>query len=901
MSGDSENVLRAIRRAERNRQRSLPSPGERVPVGFITVGPCGPALRHAVHTAGLTGRVPHLALNVIDPLDPAVVERMLGRCADIIVLEPRPGEVGARILHQAMARRRGGASRPGDVWTTALPGPDDDAAPTPIAPDEMTRPSAVMRRVHHLFARIRTVRDLPVAVAAPNSLTLPRGTAFGAQAMLDSLDRVVDAVGVWLDERGQEVSGDETPPPILSPDGRAVPGAGTRRVVPLERWTADAFRRRGISAIRQTARAKRPWILIVADDAHDDAIDPLRLARAAVPAAGAAAARIEEASAGDHERLIEFIRAGALGEGLFVLIVRDEPPHFMPARLEALQEEIDRLGFTPRQRLISDVERDCAIRPPNPVVAVSTDSDELQTAVRIDRLSRRLARRPIWRVRPMLEQVEIVRTRPPAGRGFRDDRLPLPEVVHGRASAWRVHCAGYRGDGPGVLADVLVRAGRQMGYVVRTIHDATTIGPGRRSWAQILFTQPARGDKPIELSAHAGAGEIDLLLGLDPAESVRALTDDPALRVAEASTTFGVLNSGAFTDQTEDDVAVVLERLERDAHAHLRRDHFVLRDLAGACRAWFHSDRLTDLALLGLAFQEGLIPVTLEAAESAVRASEANGIGRALEAFHFGRRYATEAPRLRPSEDEAADRLCRRLIHRARLRHDRDAEEFATLLTGSVDAMPGLRETDRGRHALHDFVVGLDHCRLWGGIETATALAERVTALYRHDRGSAGRDLTCSAILPLASAMVLRDALGLAAIVTGAEHRRRQRRRLDVKGGREDRIERRFLTRIELIIATWRFRIDLRSSDWAPRAVNRLRPIIRRRVRGSKRERDLRDAVIELVDHATHADGAAYPRLQHALHELHLAAARTQLRAMTADDVRALWRDRDEEPAAPPE
>ena len=283
--------------------------------------------------------------------------------------------------------------------------------------------------------------------------------------------------------------------------------------------------------------------------------------------------------------------------------------------------------------------------------------------------------------------------------------------------------------------------------------------------------------------------------------------------------------------------------------------------------------------------------MTLEAVQSAVRAIEANGIGRAWEAFHFGRRVALEAPRLQPSEDEAADRLCRRLIHRARLRHDRDAEEFATLLQESVEAMPGLRETDRGRHALHDFVVGLDHARLWGGLESATALATRVTALYRHDRGSAGRDLTCSAILPLATAMVLRDALGLAAIVTGAEHRRRQRRRLDVKGGREDRIERRFLTRIELILSTWRFRLDLRSSDWAPRAVNRLRPIIGRRRRGSRRERELRAAVIELVEYATSADAGEYARLQHALHELHLAAARTQLRAMSAEDVRSLWRE----------
>ena len=68
----------------------------------------------------------------------------------------------------------------------------------------------------------------------------------------------------------------------------------------------------------------------------------------------------------------------------------------------------------------------------------------------------------------------------------------------------------------------------------------------------------------------------------------------------------------------------------------------LIEDFARACRSAFHTDRVVDLALLGAAFQRGLIPVTPDAIEAALQQVEARGFGRANEAFHFGCHLAVD-------------------------------------------------------------------------------------------------------------------------------------------------------------------------------------------------------------------------------------------------------------------
>ncbi|MFK7961147.1 MAG: hypothetical protein AB8G96_11550 [Phycisphaerales bacterium] len=983
---DTSDALRVIRRAELNVARCVPSPGERVPVGFITVGPATHALDHVVSVLGLTGRVPHLALGAITPIDTAAAGRLIGRCEHVIVLEPRPGTVERDLLGVAEGVRQSG-ERAAAIWGRTLPattaGDDagdargaviDPASPgRTVHPDDAVHPSRLARAVIDLLHVIRPmgrVADRLVAdpvfvlpgakadtdVAAghdgaddaggpdaregsslaglsagdalgliepdeldesmagviggsestggpaapglrpsPESMVVPdRGTTFGVATGLRRIRDAAAAVDQWLREGapGLELAEDAPAPPAMLSIERRPPPELRRRAAVLEAWSARRFAREGAAAVRQALRAERPWIIAVCDIGRGDAPNPNRLAGAYAAAGAAERLRVETASLGDDGSLDATLREAALRPGLTVLVVRDgDPPTISPESMERRFADVDRLGFTPRQQVTWSIDRISAVRqraPDDPGIALRDDGHDLVVGARIDRVSDRPGFRMRLRVRPLREQVVVLRTRPPVGRGPRAERLATPRFLHATSAAWRVHLAGWRGVSPGVVSWILAQAGHRMGYHVRLLADPATIGPGRRAWAQLLFTRPRPDEPTPALMARVPFGEADLLIGTDPLETLRAVGTDPRLRVASRPGTSAVVNIGSFIDDPPDaSPGRALRHLMPALEATTTGDRFVL-DVAAACRARFHTDRLVDAALLGVAFQGGLIPVTVDAMNAAVTEADQAGWGRVSEAFLFGRQLALEPRVLDRIGDDRSDDP-KRLIRRTGLiLHRRRQHRFAEVLDASVKAMPGLMETDAGRQAMRDFVIALVRCQLWGGLDYARAYADRLVSLYRVDAPETGRRLTRSIILPLAGVMLIRDPFYVAAVVAGAEHRRRTRRWLGIRRARADVVERRFLTRIEFFLFTRRMRVDLRTSDWPARLTKMVRPLVNDRLRGTRRERRLRDDLLAVVDRAIEECPNHRERWENVFRRLHRMALDNRMRSMAISELSVL-------------
>jgi Pyruvate/2-oxoacid:ferredoxin oxidoreductase gamma subunit len=586
------------------------------------------------------------------------------------------------------------------------------------------------------------------------------------------------------------------------------------------------------------------------------------------------------------------------------VIVRDGPPsRFDVIALERARAEIDRLGYEPRQQVVQPLEQLAAIRRApehaQPRPPLELDSTSLRTQLSVGRLpkARRAAAPLRLRIRPLLEAVEVVRDRPPAS-AWRDAltaRLPLPKPMHAQQSQWRAHLAGFRGRAPGVAAQALCDAGRTMGYQVRCLHDPTPIGPGRRAWAEVLFTRPRRDQTALPITARIPYGEADLLLGLDDQEAVRAVHPRGALRVANLDRTCVVVNLGRLADELQAaepaPAAHALRAVTRDGAR-------LLEDFAAAARAAFHTDRVTDVVLVGAAYQLGMIPLSLEALESALQRVEAQGFGRSLEALRFGRHLAVDSRMLsRPKEAPSApggddiDRLVRRtlLLLRCGWWGGRlDAGQFSVLVKRTLAAMPGLSETDPGRMARRDLLEALHRCLCWGGLDYARRYADLVTALYRADRGDKGRAITRCAILPLAEAMLIRDPIYDGTLVVGPRHHRQIRRRLNVKLARGDRLERRYLARIELVAFQRRFRWDVRFSDWAPWVAAVSRHRIPHRWRGTALQRQIRDLVIDVVERAARGAAHDYARWAETLQRLHNQVLEDRLRGMALSELRML-------------
>lgn len=913
--GETNDLLRMARRLELNRLVALPSPGEREPLGLICVGATFTAASYLLGELRLMGRVPMLKLGLARPLDDAVVTRLLARCDQVVLLEPRPGASAPEIL-DAVERARRGGERLGELWSREVPPAEGESERSILGDGEAIRPSALARRLLHLLHQLRphhqVASRLAPVPAELERLAMPaRGERLGAAAAAEVVRGVYVEVDALVRAETPEEAGADFRSTALAIDG-VQPMGEWDRVVVAEIWDRRRFAVEGVGNVRQAAREPRPRVAVVPDVGGDDDIDLERIASASVPADAAARVTIRSADLNDRAGLREAVRQAVHGDGVTVIVARDGgQPRRDAALVERSMGEVDRLGFTPNQRLTWPVDVACELRPPTTEWLIERGldrgSEEIAGSWFVEPAGP--AARFRLSARPLLEQVEIVRTRPPAPtwRGADGERVAPPRPVHAQQGAWRAHCAGFRGEQPGLVATVLVDAGILMGYRVQTVHLAQPIGRGRRAWAEVLYTRRPEGgsrgdastsDLGTTLPAETPHGEADLLLGADGVETLRAIGPDPALRVAAADRTAAVVNIGPLEDQFDEQAVECCRTLATALDGVTHPEHRAFGDFAVACRARFLTDRVVDLVLLGIAFQRGFVPVTVEAIETAVRRLEGRGYGRCHDAFDYGRRLAVD-PRLLElahggddeSRDASGERLLRRLLLETRTsgwRGKRRAEKFRALATESLRALPGLESSEAGHIARREFLVALHRCLTWGGMPLARRYADMVRSLHAADREESAHAMTRHVIRPLAEAMLIRDLLHLAAMSTSLEHRRRTRDRLAVRFARGDVMERRYLNRVEGVAFGKRFRLDVRTSDWPARILAVVAPWVPERVRGSKDEQEMRDYVVLLVERAIRGATDNPRQWATVLRRLHDACEATSgFRDITSAELRA--------------
>jgi len=899
---ESSDVMRLARRVELNSARALPSPGERVPVGFITVGPADRALRHLTEVLKLHGRIPTLSLGLLNPLDESAVARMLTRCEKVVVLEPRPGSVELMLLQVSEQMRQSGAEC-ATIWGRVIPA-DDEGNRYVLRSDEDLHPSVLVRKVHHLLHEIRPTLSLSAKLAPdPPKLSVrpqPRAMLTGPSAAHHEVQRLLLDLDDWLRQRRDE-DATEVRPSALAIDG-VVPTDGAERSVYAETWSREAFLDRGLSALAQAAGEDEPWLLVICDFPFDAGPDIERLARSAVPSRRADRVRLRTGDINATVELREKLREAAVNDGLTVLIIRDGPPHRYDSQAIARElREVDRLGFEPVQRAHWAADKACEFRPARLKLptseAVASTMPAGRSEVIVDTLPHRLGRQFRARLRLLEEMVEITRTRPPVAfwRGAESPVMPSGQPVHASQPQWRAHLAGFRGPAPGFAAQILCDAGQRMGYAVHCVFDPTPIGPGRSAWAQILYTRADPESLKPDVVPSIPYGEADLLLGLDLPETFRAVGRDDKLCVAEAQRTCAVINSGMFADESDPEAHTpLLHELPTVLAQCARIGHVQTDDFARACRVGFYSDRVTDIVLLGAAFQRGLIPVSYAAMDAAVKQAESLGVGRAADAFEFGRRLADDPDLIlkqRPDADESVGAMRRRLalaLSTRRVRGRRKSQQFDGLIDRSLRGMPGLTETDAGRQARRDFTAAVYRCVVWGGLKYAERYADAIVQLYHADRGDTGRALTRASVLPLAEAMLIRDPLYMASMAMDPEHRRRIRRQLNVKPARGDQMQRRYLTRLELALLHRRYRLNVRASDWVAAMMALAQPMIPDQLRGARRDRRVKAIVAEYVQHARYCDNGQYERCARTMQKLHHLAQEGALRTMPVSDLRDL-------------
>ena len=847
-SAESIDAIRLGRKLELNRQRTLPSPGEKISVGFITIGLSDPALKYLVSELQLLGRVPMLNLRLIHPLDRVPVERRLSRCRHVVVLEPRPGEIEKEIITVAQSMLREGGEVAA-IWGRELPPTNPEHEPVNVPVDSL-HPSIVARLTQHLLHDVKPSAQVSAQLLQklPNLDVLStRRTSFGTSAALALLRDASLRILKKLD-----------PCPSIIVDGEHLV-EGKERIVYVETWGEQNFIADGAGVVRDANEKLQTRILLVWKSEHLS--NTLSMVVDSI-ASGKSEDQnnVVEVSLDNGEELDAAIDLASGIKGTSIIIVSDSAePQFDIEKLTERAADIDRRGFRPQHAIVIPIEQMAAVRiapiePWQPKSSIPAMPLESSIAVHWSKPEGRKVRVSL---RPILERVEVTRSKPPVRVVEQSTtRLTPPQPIHATASSWRVHIAGYRGDQPGVVGQVLIEAGLQMDYEINAQCNSAFVGAGRRAWAQILFTrkQTKRSFRP--LIATIPWGESDLLLGWDREEVIRALDPNGSLQIASTDRTHAVINTDPLERQVSlSDIDGAPTRINASTIAtSCIKETAVIRSFASLARYRFHNERLGDLIQLGMAFQLGFIPVTVDAIQVAVQKVEKEGFARSIEAFDFGRRLALDPDTAwQPIKEEFQvdlHRLTKRSIRDLSMQGKRGlmkASVVQRLIKSVHQSMPGLMESSEGRQVMSDIVNAIRRCMLWGGEETANLYINTLGKLYAVDSAENGRALTRKAALPLAEAMLIRDPIYLARLARSPEILRRIRGRLNVRHSRGDTLARRFLSRLRIQLWNCSIQIDMRTSDWSSTLVSWIGGAVPKRWRGHKRDRAVREEVVHAV------------------------------------------------------
>jgi indolepyruvate ferredoxin oxidoreductase len=217
-----------------------------------------------------------------------------------------------------------------------------------------------------------------------------------------------------------------------------------------------------------------------------------------------------------------------------------------------------------------------------------------------------------------------------------DADVPAPREIAPIVDSYRIVCPGIGGTGVVTINALLATAAWIDGLYATTLDQTGTAQKGGAVVSHILLSRA-----PIEAPARTNTGNADVILGFD----LIGVANAELLKTASPDKTTAVLNTNVTptidTIRSRTPIAGP-ERMLEAVQLVTRRGHNIVVDGNRLAEGLFGSHMAVNLFLLGVAWQGGLIPLTLGAIEQAVRLNGVD-IDRNLQVFNWGRKYYHDA------------------------------------------------------------------------------------------------------------------------------------------------------------------------------------------------------------------------------------------------------------------
>jgi indolepyruvate ferredoxin oxidoreductase len=291
-----------------------------------------------------------------------------------------------------------------------------------------------------------------------------------------------------------------------------------------------------------------------------------------------------------------------------------------------------------------------------------------------------------------------VRIKP--GTGLRRPPLPDLPAIQMRPPQKQVTAgAGYRILMPGIGGTGVVTVNALLAHaaLMDGLHVATLDQTGLAQKGGAVVSHLTLSEQPLHCSAQINAGNADLILGFD----LIVATDPRNLACAHPERTAAVLNTAliptAETIRGRKRFADAQSRIDRLAQWTRRGDNIYV-DATRIAERLFGSHLYVNVFLLGVAFQAGLVPVSVESLEQAIRL---NGVAveRNLQAFTWGRNYFADAAWVerfvveeKPAETGPEDTIEWRIRELERYQNESYARRYADFVERVRARRPELAE-----------------------------------------------------------------------------------------------------------------------------------------------------------------------------------------------------------------
>jgi indolepyruvate ferredoxin oxidoreductase len=214
--------------------------------------------------------------------------------------------------------------------------------------------------------------------------------------------------------------------------------------------------------------------------------------------------------------------------------------------------------------------------------------------------------------------------------------VPPPAEVAPVGDGYRIIMPGIGGTGVVTINALLATAAWIDGLYVATLDQTGSAQKGGAVVSHLLLSR-----RPLEAPNRINIGNADVVLGFD----LLGVANQETIKFASPQKTTAVLNTNLTpTIEVIRNRAPLMgpEKMLEQVNSVTRRGRNIVVDGNRIAEGLFGSHLAVNLFMVGVAYQGGLIPLSLESIEQAIRLNEVD-VERNQQVFEWGRKYYHDA------------------------------------------------------------------------------------------------------------------------------------------------------------------------------------------------------------------------------------------------------------------